>query len=154
MNSTLGFDMGCGLQSKRRLGAEGKSQRPHVVCLERIAAEERKKRTLGVRLGESRGMAAGVSNSGSWHRATRASLENVAFQTFIEFCRLRLNMTRSESTSDQAEGCIGDSNQNDLVLTLFFISSATFIEPRCELVLRSNSGQAQPLPLRGGLQFS
>lgn len=72
-----------------------------------ITAEERKKRTLGVRPGESRGMAAGVSNSGSWHRATRASLENVAFQTFgIEFCRLRLSMTRSGPLLTKQEGAL------------------------------------------------
>lgn len=73
-----------------------------------ITAEERKKRTLGVRSGESRGMAADVSySSGSWHRAIRASLENVAFQTFgIEFCHLRLSITRSSPLLTKQEGAL------------------------------------------------
>lgn len=69
-----------------------------------IAAEERKKRTLGVRLGNHE-MARGVSNSGSWHRATRASLEN-AFQTFgIDPVAFRLRgMTRSGPLLTKQEG--------------------------------------------------
>lgn len=61
------------------------------------------------------------------------------------------------SSSDKARGCTGDSNQKDLVVTLFFISSATFIEPCYELMLRNtavNRTGSAPVLGRGASQFS
>ena len=90
-----------------------------------ITAEERKKRTLGVRSGESRGMTADVSyNSGSWHRAIRASLENVAFQTFgIEFCHLRLSITRSGPLLTKQEGALETQTRMTCTHIVFYFIS-------------------------------
>ena len=106
--STLGFLIWDVVSKSRRAWCWGKSQRGPMLSAGSETTAEEGKRTLDSYIrGITRDGSRCINNSGSWHRAIRASLENVALHTFgIEFCHLRLSITRSSPLLTKQEGAL------------------------------------------------